>query len=329
MITVTLFVRPGCPACDQARADLAALQNVVPHRVVEIDVEADPALRGRFTEPVPMLQIGPYRLRAPFTRQDLQVSLSAAQQRSQHMEQAGDERYRARVERGQKISRMDRLIYWMTAHYMLVINLALFLYAGLPFTAPLFEKAGLETPARVIYAMYRPFCHQLPYRSFFLFGQQLAYPRELAHLSGLTTYEQIAPPEFNPDTNEARFFTGNPQVGYKIALCERDVAIWGSLFLFGLIYVFARRKIHSYNILIWMAVGLIPIALDGGTQLLGAFPFLSGTFGVRESTPFLRVLTGSLFGVSTGWYLFPLIEESMVEMRNILAGKFAAIAQKG
>ena len=55
--------------------------------------------------------------------------------------------------------------------------------------APVLMKAGWTTPANWIYKAYSLVCHQLSYRSFFLFGEQYAYPRELAGLDGLQTLE--------------------------------------------------------------------------------------------------------------------------------------------
>jgi hypothetical protein len=43
----------------------------------------------------------------------------------------------------------------------------------------------------------------------------------------------------------------------------------------------------------------------------------------RESTPFLRVLTGFLFGFGTAWFAFPNVEDSMRETRQLLTKKFA------
>jgi hypothetical protein len=50
-------------------------------------------------------------------------------------------------------------------------------------------KTGQVNVADVILKLYKPLCHQLAYRSFFLFGEQAVYPRELAGIEGLATYE--------------------------------------------------------------------------------------------------------------------------------------------
>ena len=90
---------------------------------------------------------------------------------------------------------------------MLVINFILLLYVGLPFLAPVFMKMNLEPAAKIVYAIYRPLCHQLGFRSVFLFGEQSYYPRELAQLDGYLTYEEISG-EQAIDVLEARKFVG-------------------------------------------------------------------------------------------------------------------------
>jgi uncharacterized membrane protein len=74
-------------------------------------------------------------------------------------------------------------------------------------------------------------------------------------------------------------------------------------------------------------IGLVPIAIDGVSQLPGLASNLPPWF-LRESTPLLRTITGTLFGFTTAWYLFPLIEESMNETRMVLEEKRAFQEQK-
>lgn len=76
--------------------------------------------------------------------------------------------------------------------YLLFLNLFILLYGGLPFMAPVFMNAGLEMPARAIYRIYKPLCHQFGFRSFFLFGEQTFYPLEQAGLTGLKNFEQVS-----------------------------------------------------------------------------------------------------------------------------------------
>lgn len=327
MITVTVFVRKDCPDCERVYQDLDSLQILVPHRRIAIDVDNDPVLRAAYeTQVVPVVQVGPYSLRAPFSRQDLQAALTAASQRSQQLETVEDSGYRERILRGQIITRADRFSYWLSQHYMVLFNLAVLLYVGLPFLAPVLEHAGAVGPAKIVYTMYKPLCHQLAYRSFFLFGEQAYYPRALAGINGLQTYAVVSGlPEDNSDaaTLAARNYFGDEHVGYKIALCERDVALWGSMLLFGLVFSLTGKRLRSVPWFVWILFGLLPIGLDGGSQLLGLFAFIPESW-IRESTPLLRVITGALFGTLTAWFLYPLVEENMRDMRMVLARKFAA-----
>jgi uncharacterized membrane protein len=71
--------------------------------------------------------------------------------------------------------------------------------------------------------------------------------------------------------------------------------------------------------ILWMLIGLVPIGIDGVSQLLSQPPF--NFFPYRESTPYLRILTGFLFGFTTAWFGYPLLEESMADTRKILAIK--------
>lgn len=326
MITVTFYYRQDCARCDEALDDLLALQALIPHQLVKIDIDGEVALQERYGSSVPVVQVGPYRLKSTFTRQDLQVALSAARERHNYLEQT-DEQYRVRLERGHRLSGTDRFTYWLSHHYMALFNVLVFIYVGLPFLAPVLMKTGLPAPARVIYTVYSPLCHQLAFRSWFLFGEQPYYPRELANMPVKLTYEALTQ-EQSIDLLAARRFVGNETAGYKVALCERDVAIYGGILLFGVLFALTGRRLRSIPWYIWIAVGLIPIGLDGVSQLFSmagiAWPV---QVPIRESTPLLRTLTGGLFGLTTAWYIYPLIEETMRETQAMITQKMAVKQQ--
>ncbi len=188
MLTVTLFTRPGCHLCEQAKEDLDALQETIRHRLVEIDIEQDDALLKAYALEIPVIQVGPYTVKAPFDRQKLQITLGAANDRKDQLEKIGHKEYIDRVERGKKVSGADRFTYWFSKHYLSVISLMVLLYVGLPLLAPVLMKAGVETPARGIYKVYGGMCHQLSYRSWFFFGDQPVYPRETAGVDGFLNF---------------------------------------------------------------------------------------------------------------------------------------------
>lgn len=70
---------------------------------------------------------------------------------------------------------VDRAILHVTRHWLLVVNVLGGITAGLPLLAPWLRAQELTLPARAIFLAYHLICHQRPERSFFVFGQQMAY----------------------------------------------------------------------------------------------------------------------------------------------------------
>jgi uncharacterized membrane protein len=325
-LVVTIYTRKDCHLCEQAKIDLESLQAQIPHRLVEIDIESDPDLLKKYLVEIPVIEVGPYRKKAPFNRTDLLITLSAARDRKLQMNELADPAYLKRVQKGQEIGSGERLSMWIANHYMVLVNLLFALYIGLPFLAPVLMKSGAELPARVIYTAYSPLCHELGFRSFFLFGQQAYYPRAAAGISGVTTFGEATGLNEN-DLLAARAFVGNQQLGYKVTLCQRDVAIYGMILLFGIVFALTGKRIRPLHWVAWLVIAIGPIALDGFSQLFSqlGISFLAQLLPYRESTPTLRVLTGALFGLGTAWFGIPYIEESMRETREMLRKKFAII----
>ena len=76
---------------------------------------------------------------------------------------------------------VDKAIFKLAKHWLALLNLAAGLYVGLPLLAPILMEAGWTVPAKAIYLMYRPACHQMPERSYFIGGPQAYYtPEQLA-----------------------------------------------------------------------------------------------------------------------------------------------------
>jgi uncharacterized membrane protein/glutaredoxin len=315
---VTLYSKSECGLCDKARDELAALQKEIPHQLIEVDIESEPSLVARYAERVPVVEVGPYTLNAPFSDLDLKVALLSARDGLQ-----SEENKSSSVSRNQAV-RLNRGLLFFARHWLAAFNLAVLVYVGLPFLAPTLMHAGYQRQARWIYTVYSPLCHQLAFRSWFVFGEQPAYPRALAG-TDLISFGQATGMDEN-DYIGARAFLGNPTVGYKTALCERDVAIYGGIFLSGLAFAFLRKRLKPIPMWLWFVLGIMPIALDGGTQLISMLPIpgLSYILPMRESTPFLRTLTGGLFGVMNVWLAYPYMEESFAETRALIAAKLQA-----
>ena len=191
-------------------------------------------------------------------------------------------------------ARIDHLVYGIARHWLLIFNLAVALYLAVPVAAPLLMHSGHTRAGRLVYLIYQPMCHQLPERSYFLFGQQVTYSLQELDAAGV-------PPGLA--LQERRHFIGNEHFGYKIALCQRDVAIWGTILLAGLLFGLMRRRWRPLP-LRWYVLFLIPLALDGGTQLLG----------LRESNWMLRTISGALFGLGMVWLAYPYIEGAMADV---------------
>ncbi|MEK6753895.1 MAG: DUF2085 domain-containing protein [Chloroflexota bacterium] len=330
MLIVTLYTRKDCKLCDEVKAELVELQSKYPHRLVEVDIDSDSALLEKFSMEIPVVEVGPYTLQAPITRQKLQVTIGAAFDRKNQLEQLEDPEYKQRIQKGKSVTTGDRFSFWISKRYLLILNLFMLFYVGLPFLAPTLMKLNADLPAQVIYRMYKPLCHQFGFRSFFLYGEQLYYPLAEARLQGVKTFEEatgianLSDP-YSFTRFEARNYIGDDAVGYKVALCERDIAIYLAILGFGIVFGLTGRRFKSLHWMLWLLIGIAPIGLDGFSQLFSQFnwEWLAALVPYRESTPFLRAFTGALFGLATAWFAYPNIEESMSETRQYYVKKFA------
>ncbi len=186
---------------------------------------------------------------------------------------------------------LEALVSAIARHWLLLSNIALGLVAVLPFAPPVLLRSGQSWLANLGYLIYRPLCHQLPERSFFLFGRQPLYTlRELQFLVG-------------PDVPLR--YTGDAVVGWKVAVCERDVAVYGVMFLAGLAFALLRRHLRPLALRSF-ALLCAPMAIDGVGQLLLLW----------DSTWWSRVITGGLFGLACIWLAFPYVERGMQQVRT-------------
>lgn len=157
------------------------------------------------------------------------------------------------------------LVRFVCHHWLAAANAILLVFASLPFAAPVLAANGFDRIAVALYQAYALTCHQMPSRSFFILGQQMAY-------------------------------------------CERNTAIYLSMALAGLVYARFRSRGVRPLPWRWYALLILPMAIDGFSQL----------FGWRESTWFLRVITGTLFGAATIWLCFPYLQPSFDEIEREL-----------
>lgn len=201
-------------------------------------------------------------------------------------------------DRGLAVS-IDKAILRLAAHWLALANLFWGLYVGLPLLAPVLMNAGLTLPAKVIYTVYRPACHQLPERSYFIGGEKLAYTAEELAAAGV---------EIRPLSRDI----GNETVGWKVGFCQRDVAIYGSIFVTGLIYALTRRWWGGWKMPFrYYLLFLVPMGVDGVLQLLGVY----------ESTWVMRTITGTIFGVGSVLFAYPYLEEGFADVRRSITDR--------
>ncbi len=202
------------------------------------------------------------------------------------------------------------------------MSIILGIYVGLPFLAPVFMHAGWDGAARVIYFIYSWLCHQLPQRSFFLFGSKFTF--SLAEVQN--AWQNTLRPEI------LRQFIGNSQMGWKVAWSDRMVSMFTSLWLFGILWWLVRRRLKP---LPWwgLLLFLLPMAVDGTSHFFSdlsgigqgfrngnmwlavlthhifPLPFYSGdAWGSFNSL--MRLLTGFLFGLGIVWYTYPYLDKA-------------------
>lgn len=90
-------------------------------------------------------------------------------------------------------------------------------------------------------------------------------------------------------------------LGHQLGLCARNFSIYASMFLGSLAFVLSKKRLPGIPWWVWLLF-MVPIALDGISQM----------FGLRESTWYLRVITGTLFGLGNVWFALPLMQRSLL-----------------
>ncbi|MHB9032268.1 MAG: DUF2085 domain-containing protein [Anaerolineae bacterium] len=184
---------------------------------------------------------------------------------------------------------MTLLLYWFSQHWLLVANICIGALIVVPLSAPVFMQLGLESLGNFIYRLLRASCHQLPERSFFLFGPQAHY--SIADLR--QALNGAVPPRY----------IGNASLGYKVAVCERDTAIYGSMFLTGLLFnTFKGVKPLPIKVFILL---ILPMVIDGTGQLIGLW----------TSTWLTRVVTGGIFGTACILLSYPYLQQGMHDIQ--------------
>jgi uncharacterized membrane protein len=180
----------------------------------------------------------------------------------------------------------DRLICAFFRHWLALLLAPMLIFGAVPFLAPVAMAAGWTAGGDVIFWLYSPFCHQLPQRSWFLFGEKLTYT--LGEINQVFPYS---------DAWTLRRFYGTPEMGWKVAWSDRMISFYTLTPVFGLLYALLRQ-LHvpvqplSLRGLLWT---LAPIVVDGLTHLLNDSLVGDYSSGFRDTNAWLAVLTANSF----------------------------------
>jgi uncharacterized membrane protein len=223
----------------------------------------------------------------------------------------------------------QHLTPWLMRHWLLLLAVPWTLYVSVPWLAPVAMQLGARQAADAIYTVYSTQCHQLPERSYFLFGPKTMYSLDEIQAAFLPTNDPLVLRQFN----------GNETMGWKVAWSDRMVSLYGGVWLAMVLFALVGRRLPRLPV--WaFALMLLPMLLDGGSHFLS--DVLSGGVGAgfRDSNAWLaalsgqtlpawfvagdalgsfnwslRLLTGLLMAVAVVWFVFPLLDDSAAAAR--------------
>jgi len=174
------------------------------------------------------------------------------------------------------------LLQWISTHWFETFLIIYGLWVFLPYLAPVFMQIGWTRAGNAIYLMYSFFCHQLPERSFFWFGEKTMYSLNEIQAAWQDTVNPLI----------LRKFIGNEVMGWKVAWSDRMISFYTSVWFFALIWYPLRRRIKPLS---WWAFALLllPIAVDGLTHMVSDFAGIGQ--GFRDTNVWLAMLTNNAF----------------------------------
>lgn len=218
---------------------------------------------------------------------------------------------------------------WISRHWFGVFLVIYGTWVWLPFLAPVFMHIGWVGMGRTIYFIYSFFCHQLPERSFFFFGEKRMYALSAIQAAWQTTIDPMV----------LRKFIGNAAMGWKVAWSDRMISFYTSVWLFAVAWWPFRRSVKPLS---WQgfALLLLPMVIDGGTHAISDFAGLGQ--GFRDSNLWLsmltnnalsaafyagdalgsfnswmRLLTGILAGLGIAWFVFPYMFQPQTQKQQV------------
>jgi len=235
---------------------------------------------------------------------------------------------------------LNRGVYRLSRDWFAWFLLASALFVGLPWLAPALMRLGWIGAGQMIYSAYSFLCHQLPERSFFLFGPRMMYPIQDIQAAWQPTWDPLV----------LRQFIGDGDLGFKVAWSDRMASMYTSIPLAALAWWPLRKRLRPLPL--WaFALLALPMAVDGLTHMASdlagigqgfrdanlwlaaltdyRFPatFYAGD-ALGSFNSWMRLITGALFGLGMVLTTFPHIHLGFEDAARQIEGKFARAGRK-
>ena len=228
---------------------------------------------------------------------------------------------------------LQKGIYWLTKHWYGLFMAAALIFLFLGFLAPALQAEGNEEAATAVYRFLAINNHQLPQRSYFIFGEN-------GFFQAYSLEELLS---FGANAQNLQSFRGNAEIGYKTGLNHRMIAIFVGIILGGFIWSLRKGK-PNLSIFQFILMSL-PLLVDGFSHMASengsGFRETNNWFAVLTGNLFtavfytgtipgtlnwwIRSLTGLLFGLGLVWFLFPRFSNYFYDRRKQLEPRLRRI----
>lgn len=182
------------------------------------------------------------------------------------------------------------MVSYTKAHFLIIFFI---LFNMFLLISPLIVMWDAEF-ANNIYSMFHWICHQRNSRSYCL-------------TSDFAVVDCVQNPQpFDPTTS--LIIIDNNIIKYKFLVCSRDIGIYIGM-LIGMILFWQRHGPLSEHVMnFWFLIlFMLPTGIDGGMQLLSTIGIKIPFIGFYESTNIVRLTTGLLAGIGSGYVIIPII----------------------
>lgn len=218
---------------------------------------------------------------------------------------------------------VNKVVFRLSSHWLAAANTFFFLYAGLPFLAPILLTNGHSTSANGIYWVYHLLCHLFPSRAYFVAGEQVCLCHRCLAIYGSIFLGGVAyslartrlkplPVKWYPFFLLPMALDGGMGMASELLQFIPMAALWiAGLVVIGL----AAAVLLSQKLFTWQ----VAVILGSGILALAYLQFI----GPHQSNLFLRNFTGILFGLGTVWVAYPLMDEGFADVHQDAQAKLA------